>query len=142
MSLAGSTASSTSTILYTGIWPLWSRLPRNGKPLLGEGSVAAPPEAERPVPSPSAAPVPPSLAHPEFKVQCIPLQERAWLEEQLRFECDAQSAAGLRLTSTFTHDGDLFLVFKRAEWITLADVSASARQENEAAGAERRAGGF
>lgn|SRR5690606_30428853 len=50
---------------------------------------------------------------PQFKIQCIPLEPAGVLQGSVQAECDSQSAAGLKLVSTFTHDGHVFLVFKR-----------------------------
>jgi hypothetical protein len=71
----------------------------------------------RPPVGPSEAPSPaevlPGLPNPRFKIQCIPLEPADRLPEQMRLECEAQLAAGLRLVSSFSHDGHMFLVFKK-----------------------------
>lgn len=57
--------------------------------------------------------VPAPMEAPTFQIQCLPLAGAVEIGERIKQECERRAAGGLRLTSTFQHDGHAFLVFKR-----------------------------
>lgn len=63
--------------------------------------------------APSPAEVLPSLPSKRLKIVCLRPDPDGDLSRQVQDACRDQAAAGLRLSSTFGHDGSVFLVFKR-----------------------------
>ncbi len=56
----------------------------------------------------------PSLPSKRLKIVCLRSTEPAELGQQVKAACREQADAGLILSSTFSHDGSIFLVFKRS----------------------------
>lgn len=64
--------------------------------------------------APGPAQVLPTLPSKRLKIVCLRSGEPAELGLQVKAACREQAAAGLILASTFSHDGSIFLVFKRS----------------------------
>ncbi len=63
--------------------------------------------------APKPADVLPLLPGRRLKIECLPAEPADTLPERVKRSCQDRSGEGLKLTSTFSHDGSLFLVFKR-----------------------------
>ena len=63
--------------------------------------------------APTPAEVLPSLPHRRLKIECLPKDAGPGLSDLVKRSCDRHAALGLKLASTFSHDGSIFLIFKR-----------------------------
>lgn len=82
----------------------------NGEPKEAE-SGWHPPQSFPPAPGP--AEVLPALPNRSLRIECLPSSPAETLPDRVKGMCDLRAAEGLQLTSTFSHDGSIFLVFKR-----------------------------
>ncbi len=55
----------------------------------------------------------PALPSKRVKIVCLPKAQSELLPSQVRAACAEQADLGLKLSSTFSHDRSVFLVFKR-----------------------------
>ena len=98
-------------MLMTDAAGLWSR-EKPAKPSSRvKGSPWQPPQHLPQAPTP--AEVLPSLPNRRLKIEALPKDAGPGLSEMVKRSCDRHAAMGLKLASTFSHDGSIFLIFKR-----------------------------
>ncbi|MCF3651302.1 hypothetical protein [Synoicihabitans lomoniglobus] len=62
--------------------------------------------------TPSPEQVLPTLPHRRLKIECLPSEPADTLPARVKQACHDRGREGLKLTSTFSHDGSVFLIFK------------------------------
>ena len=90
---------------------LWSGSQPAPRESRGARGTWSPPDALPEAPGPAV--VLPALPNRRLKIECLPKDAGPQLSELVKRTCDRHAAKGLKLASTFSHDGSIFLIFKR-----------------------------